>query len=485
LLAHTAAARVVLVFPRRSKLNTLLDFDRVRRTARELGCELAVVSTSLTTNSAASEAGIPSFFSLARAKAGGWRPSDDFSDVRRVQPPRRFVANPLKRFFPRPNWLGAGVGLVVTVVALSALAGLTFVWAPTATIKLASASRSITTIVPVSLDTRATSLDVAGRVVPATRIESTIGGTLALPSTGKADEFTGGSSGVIKFFSISPQDYKVPRGTVVSTRGSSTVARFSTVAEVAVPAGGSASVGIVSVDDGTSAAAGPNQINQVEGASSLYVTAINSEGVRGAGSRKVDIVTADDYRRVRAQLLSSLTKRAAETLGNEPAIKRDGLYVVPASVTIRDVQNEAYAQFVGEKSSAVTLTLNLQVSALAVAPANLNTVARSALLRKVPAGFTLADYEVDRGDEAEEGTGNRSEFFITARGRAVADIDTEEVKRLVRGRTPAEAQSALLNKYLLQRNPVISTGPDWIKPYFGRLPLTPVRIEATVEDLAP
>jgi len=82
---------------------------------------------------------------------------------------------------------------------------------------------------------------------------------------------------------------------------------------------------------------------------------------------------------------------------------------------------------------------------------------------------------------AEEGTGSTVQFFVNAKGRAGAEIDASEVKKLVRGKTPAEAQSALLGKYSLSRNPQIAIGPDWLVRFFNRLPFATVRIDAKVE----
>ena len=478
-LENANAARAALVLGAGHSLKSLVDFDRLRRAGRELGTEIAVVGGGVRARSMAQDAGLPTFFSLERATSAKWLTPDDFETIVRVTPPRRFAVNSLRRFFPTRNWFGIGLRVVIGMVTLVGLGGLGLLWVPTAKVTLASASRTITTIVPVTLDPKGTSVDLANRTVPAVRIESFIDGSASVPTTGKKSVASGVARGGVEFFSISSAPYKVPRGTVVST-SSGTTARFVTTGEVEVPPGGRGVAGVEALAEGGEGNAGANEVNQVEGAPSLYVSVNNPGPIGGGGGRDVNAVVQDDYKRVRAQLLVSLTQQAADRLQGEPAIQRDGLYVVPATVTIRDIQNETYDRFIGEAADQLRLDMRLQVVALAVAPANINAVARAALVKKVPAGFALADFEADRGDGAEEGTGTRSEFFITARGRVVAQVDGLEARRLIRGKTPIEAQNILINKYLLQRNPKIELGPDWFTPYFGRLPYTPVRITTEV-----
>jgi hypothetical protein len=82
---------------------------------------------------------------------------------------------------------------------------------------------------------------------------------------------------------------------------------------------------------------------------------------------------------------------------------------------------------------------------------------------------------------AEEGTGNDTLFYVNAKGTAGAEINEGAVKLLVRGKSPSEAQAALLQKFALRRNPQITAGPDWLMQYFNRLPLVTLRINTKVE----
>jgi hypothetical protein len=81
---------------------------------------------------------------------------------------------------------------------------------------------------------------------------------------------------------------------------------------------------------------------------------------------------------------------------------------------------------------------------------------------------------------AEEGTGMRTVFYVVAHGIAGAKIDENQVKREVRGKTAAEAQSILLQKFALKGNPLIEVEPPWLLRYVNRLPFVTLRIQTQV-----
>jgi hypothetical protein len=157
-----------------------------------------------------------------------------------------------------------------------------------------------------------------------------------------------------------------------------------------------------------------------------------------------------------------------------------GLQVLPETLFIAEVQDETYDRFITEQSDNVNLNMRLQVAGLAVNPRDLEEVSRAALEAKVPEGFQLLSVESVRGEVAEEGTGNDTVFYVDARGTAGAEINESEVKRLVRGRSPSEAQAALLQTFALKRNPQIALGPEWLTGSLYRLPLVTLRIDTEV-----
>jgi hypothetical protein len=267
----------------------------------------------------------------------------------------------------------------------------------------------------------------------------------------------------------------------VRTTSASIAVRFVTQNDVEVPPGGQAQVGIQALDEGPAGNVPANQINMVEGVAGLAVKAINPAATSGGGIVTKRAVTIEDYTHARAVLMDKLLQSALAKMQQDPEVTRNGLYILPNTLFIADVQDETYDRFVTEQADEVRLDMRLQVAGYAVTPADLKSVAQTILTDKVPAGFSLLDYSVERGDVAEEGTGNRIEFFMVAHGVAGAKIDENEVKKLIRGKTVAEAQSVLLQKLSLTGNPIISVEPDWLFNYTNRLPLITLRIQTQVK----
>jgi hypothetical protein len=273
----------------------------------------------------------------------------------------------------------------------------------------------------------------------------------------------------------------VPRNTVVRTTATSTPARFITLSDVEVPPGGQATVNVQAIDMGTVGNVGAGQINLVEGVPALAVSVINNGPTGGGGNETVKAVTNDDYARLRTALREKLLDEAVQKMRAQREVVNSGLIILPETLFVADVQDETFDRFVTEQADQVSLNMRLQVAGLAVDPGDLDVISREVLKERVPDGFELLSVQSASGEVAEEGTGTDTVFYVNARGTAGANIDERELKQLVRGKTLAEAQSALLQNYALVRNPQIITGPDWLMQSVNRLPLVIQRIDTEVK----
>ncbi|MCS6846599.1 MAG: baseplate J/gp47 family protein [Anaerolineae bacterium] len=474
------ADRVVLVMPEGMRWREL-DFVHVRRAARDYGVEVAIVNRDLKQRMAAREAGLVAFANVNDAINRPWLPSPEIEPIRRLTPPRRFVPNSLRRFFPRRNWFLLAGRALVSLIALAIMASAVLALLPRAKITLTASSQPIRTIVPVTLDTRADRVNLEARTIPATRIDVIVEGRMSTNATGKKSIPRSKARGRVTFTNVLATPFVVPRNTVVRTTATSTPARFVTLADVEVPPGGRADVAIEAIEEGPNGNVAAGQINRVEGVPALAVTVFNAAPTGGGGNVILPAVAEEDYRRLRIALRDKLLQEAAEKMQQQREVINDGLIVLPETLFIAERQDETFDRFVTEQADSVTLNMRLQVAGLAVSPRDLETVAREALKLKVPEGFELLSAEALRGEAAEEGTGNETLLFVEARGLAGAAIDKNAVRRLVRGKTPADAQAALLQNFALKRNPRIEAGPDWLMQYVNRLPLVTLRIETQVE----
>ena len=472
------ADRVALVTP--ASFNRELDFARLRRVGQQHGTEIAIIAPNHVQRLAAREVGLVAFSSIQDAMRSYWIPSDDVEPIVRLHAPRRFAPNSLARFFPKRNIFLSGLQILVGLAALVVLIGTALVILPTAKITLTASSQSVSYIVPVSLDLRADKADSKTRVVPARRVDVAVEGTLSTETSGKKDVSKYRASGQVTFFNNLSAQYTVPRNTVVRTSGSSTPARFATLEDVTLAPGGQASANVEATDDGGIGNVGPNTVNQVEGIASLAVRVINTGYMGGGGGDTVRAVTKEDYARVRKDLREKLFQQALSQMNQQPEIASEGLFIVPDTFFIAEVQDETYDRFISEAADSVTLHMRIQVAAVAVSPTDLDMMAHDVLVDKVPEGFSLLSARAERGEVAEEGTGLRYEYYIVARGTAGAEIDETRVRRLVRGKRVTEAQATLLNTFQLKQNPSIKVEPAWLAAWINRVPFVPMRIETQV-----
>lgn len=477
-LQWAGAQHVLLVFPAEAQWREL-DYARLRRAAQSLGVALALVHPRRDQRLAAREAGLVAFASVEQATSARWLPPEHVEPLRRLHPPRRFVPNSLARFFPRRRRIVQIARALVAAAALATVAGAALILAPYARITLVASSQPVQTITLATLDTRATRVNLAERVIPAQRVDVVVEDRLTVQTTGRKDVPKFKARGQVTFVNLLTTPYTVPKDTVVRTTATGAPVRFVTLADVEVPPGGRASVEVEALEEGTRGNVPAYQINRVEGVPALAVTVFNPEPTQGGGDVTVRSVTENDYRRARAALRDRLLQRAAEQMRQDPEVVNGGLVVLPETLFIAGVQDETYDRFITEQADEVTLNMRLQVAGLAIDPRDVRALARDALLKKTPEGFSLLSVDAVRSAVVEEGTGSLTQIYITARGRAGAEIDPEAVRRLARGKTLAEAQIALLRAFPLRQNPRIELEPRWLAG--GRLPLLTMRIEATVE----
>lgn len=458
-----------------------IDYALIKRAGDQHGAEIGIAHPDRQQRQTARQVGLTVFSRVEDAMRKAWIASDEVEPITRQTPPRRFAPDSLRRFFPKENWAWVGLRVLIALAGLAAIAGVGLLIAPSAHITLTASSQRLSTIVPVTLDTRATAPDIAARIAPAQRVDVIVEDQFTTPATGAKDVPRAKSVGAVTFFNLLATPYRVPRNTVVRTSSASVAVRFVTLQDVEVPGGGRAEARIEALERGPGSNVPANQINRIEGMAALAVRVINQQPTTGGANETVRAVTEADYRRARNALRDRLLMQALDKMRQDPDVTGNGLFVVPDTLFIADVQDETYDRFITEQADEVTLNMRLQVAGLAVSPAHLASVARQALLSKVPQGFSLLSVAVERGDVAEEGTGTNTVFFMVARGVAGAEIDENQVKELVRGKTAGEAQSILLEKFALRSNPIIEVGPAWLTRYINRLPFATLRIATTVK----
>ena len=171
---------------------------------------------------------------------------------------------------------------------------------------------------------------------------------------------------------------------------------------------------------------------------------------------------------VRAMALQGLSVAAPDLL----AARLDpGRRLVSASVRV-EVIEETYATVAGATRS----TLQAELTALAVAEADVAALLRDELAAALPAGFALDPATVmvqmgaATGDAATAGAGDRFQATAQATGRGEIDGSALPVRL---GGQPLNAATDMLNDLPLAEPPHFDIGPSWWLSLFGRFPLRP------------
>ena len=478
-LGWLGGGRVALVLPRDMRfLSCALDFDLLRREAERRQLEVAIVSADPERRRLARGCGFPAFTSFDEARATEvWRSRPP----ERVKPPPRHWWDGEIKLRPRPvrfrapwlDWIKQGVRIIIFVLVLLILSGTAYAVVPNAVVALVPAGRNFATIVPVSVDPDVETVDHVTRVIPARRVGVEVEGYADVETTGTLNVAGGRATGVVLFTNLLAQNYTVPAGTVVRTSSTSYPVRFRTTADVAVPAGGQATVPIEALEEGWGNVEA-FQINRVEGVAASAVRVVNPEPTTGAELQETRVVTQVDYDRVRRQLMHQLLDQAYAEMGN---FMESTDFLLRQSLRIEAVPKEAYTHFIAEQTDTVELNMRLLVSGLVADVDDAEAVAYADLSHRLPPGYALVDARFELGEVAEEDVGpGWFTFFVTARGYAAAALDTDAVVTVVRGRHLADARQRLLAGFPLAGVPQVTIWPEWL----DRLPLLPLRISVQV-----
>ncbi len=478
-LNRAANGRVLLVLPWDARfLSDALDVDLVRREAERLGLEVAVVSEDPDRRVLIRGGGLPAFASVERAQEARRWPRPERPPLE--PPPSAWWEEPLPILPPParvlPPWVQharLGARLLVFLATLFLLLAAAYIIVPQATITLLPTDQTVSLIVPVSASRDSESVDTEARLIPARRVGDYFEGNIEVETTGSAPYQSGRASGTVLFANLLGQDVTVPVGTLLRTSAASFPVRFVTTQEVVVPAFGQAPAPVEALEDGPVGNVGANLINQVEGVAGLALRVTNPEPMRGGSTQDVRAISQEDMDRARELLTEQLLGEAYQALQGylEPTE-----FMSQASLTVQS-SSASYNRFLNERADRLGLYMQLLITGEAIDRDNAETVAYAALLQRLPDGYTLIESDFEIGEMAEEPQANGEfTFYVTATGRAVAEIDPAAVRQTVRGRSLAEAQARLGAEFPLAAPPVIRIWPDWLR----RLPVLPLRIDVQV-----
>ncbi|MGI6381515.1 MAG: hypothetical protein ACOX2R_12245 [Anaerolineae bacterium] len=473
LASATPGAQVWLVAPWGMRLaNDLLRLKLIARVARHAGLDLRLVSAHANTRVLAREAGIPTYawVPLGLRKYRRKRRDDAQGLAARVLP----VDSPPVRGRRRPKHLGLGQALIAlagTLLVMGLAAGALLLFIPEAQVSLHPVVLDEAVTFRVTANPRLVTTDYGRAIVPARRVQVIVTGRTQVPASGSVEQPGDRAAGEVVLINRTQESVTIPKGTVVRS-ASGRVARFFTVSDVVLPARLYAHqrVGIVAMEPGLSSNVGALTITVVEGELANRVEVINDSPTSGGTVQLAPVVMADDFNRLRDELVDQLEVQAYEEL---KAIVEEGEFIPPQTIEVL-VMSQKWDQTIGQQSEVVSGEMRVVANGLVIDGNALNDLAGRMVEAQAEEDYRLIKDSllVIRSPEAEY-TGDVFAFEVVARGSLGPAVTEEQVQTWLRGKDPEEAIELLADRIELVDEPLIRVVPGW----WHRLPLLSGRVE--------
>jgi hypothetical protein len=372
------------------------------------------------------------------------------------------------------------IGLAVVVLAVAA-----YLFVPSATIALTPRRDAIGPIqLTVSADPNATEVDVTNQVVPAVRLDVPVEAARTFSTTGIHIEETG-ARGTVTFTNYDTSSgVSIPSGSIVSTESG---VGFRTVATVALqpasvfpsfqPTSDSVSVRAAKTGEGGNVPA--NTIRVVpQGQDPVLLRVNNPDPTTGGTHTETPEVTKAEVDKAVAALQVDLGKAFTTAIAAGAGAPADTKLFPDTALLGPSKPDPDPKTIVGKATATFDLKLRANGTVIAVDPRPVTTIARTQLQAQVAKDHRLvADSVVIDVGDGTVGEDGEVTFLASARATQVAMVDANALRSLVKGKTAAEAQAALVP----YGSASVSLWPSWVSTVTG----VDARLTLTVEDGTP
>jgi hypothetical protein len=374
----------------------------------------------------------------------------------------------------------AVLGLVMLVGGVSA-----YVLLPSATIVVAPRAEALQPLpLTITADPTVTEPDGAALIVPAVSVPLEVSVTDTFPATGKRVEETK-ATGQVRFSNLDfLRNNTVPGGSIVSTNAG---VRFRTNSTITVPKAdlvgltvfpGRATVGVTAVDPGVAANVEPNTIVIVpKGEDPQALKVVNPDATSGGTHDEFPKVVKADVDAAVKQLTTALDAAFQDRLA-DPSIAAAGATVFRETAVLGEATPSVDpATLIDQEISAFQLGLSAAGTVITVDPSPVSSIAEQQFRSTVPSGHQLVAGSIKVTVGAATVAGQVVRFPATATGQQVAVLDPDALKRLVMGKSLADARAALA----AYGDATVTAWPDWV----GSVPTIDSRVSVSIQGSVP
>ena len=353
--------------------------------------------------------------------------------------------------FKRPSGVGLG-GYPVPGRRVWTLGGIIFllvlvfgfVWwwfFPKATVTIYVSPRKLEESITLLVDSKATSSDLAEKVLPGEVIETEVSSEKTKSTTGskKVGEKAKGS---VKIQNGTASNINLTAGTILVSSGDLrfTLDKAASIsAALSTTSPGTTTVEVTAADIGADYNLAKDESFKVGNYPKADVDAVSLANFSGGSSRDISAVSEDDQDTLEEELTGELLEQAKEKLTGDIGSDK---FFIQGSVT-SEVSSQTFSHKVGDEASSLRLSLTLSVKGVSVARKELYDLAREVLKDKVASGYAFRDDQIDTDFELVSEDEGKYELEGGIVVNLLPEVKPEEVAKKVAGRFPTVAENYL------------------------------------------
>lgn len=487
-LSFIRGRRVLLIWPEvGTALTRKLDLVLVQREAKRRAIQLALVTHDPKIIEHAQELGISAFETVGESERNRWKrgrtrvftfrhhkPEDEPEPEALME-----VASRVRGRESVPRWRLFIERLILLLVTLAAIAGISYLVLPSATVTLSLARQALQAETSITARPNLSEVDVENRLVPASVLRATVQTNGTIPTTGSQALGDLPSIGVVVFTNRTNEAVEIPENTTVSTSAGTPIL-FKTIAPATLPAGidQRVDVGIQAMDASLGGIGNveAGMINAIVGPLDARASVINLVPTTGGESRTFAAVALDDRERllgiVRAQLQALAYSEMQASLS-------DSQLIVIETIRITEERNDwtEFSHAVGEVSDTLSLTMRAVVEASVIDDRFGRQILFAQLSAQKPPNLALrADtFNYERLSVTDIAPDGSVTFGARGQVNAVGEVNVERLRERLAGQDLASAGLLIVQDANIAPDiaPDIRISPAWL----SHMPLLAWRID--------
>lgn len=379
--------RLILVWPKRGRiLNDLVELILLKRTARSLGFDLAIVTHNPVLSEWAHQAKLPLFTSITTAERANWLGDNESQPLKNISGnlhEKLAARNDVSKAAHSKN-ITDSIKFLAILLSIAAVSALLFVLLPGAQIVYYPITSNQEMEISINASEEIHGINPTG-AIPAEAVFIETSGESSKVSSGKTSIPVRKASGKIELVNLSNAQVVLPAGTILLTDTEKPVS-FILKEEAQVPEGVGNSVltDVEALIAGLDGNVVEGTIFIITGGFNSSVNATNTQAFTGGEELETFSPSIEDYSSLESDLMKELMAQAltiAESqIGNNTALIKTSLRVEEI------VLNEKIPQ-IDQPANVATLRMKVKFGVLTYQKKDIESIARLALDINLPSGM--------------------------------------------------------------------------------------------------